>query len=82
MAKLDEKRIGKVHTGFCSYVQDLLSEPNSEKLKDLVLAFCGVKDLGFDVPTKEKDYIKGAAEYYKGNVSKGDELTPCALGDS
>jgi len=80
MAKQDEKTIGKVHTGFCSFVQDILSEPNSEKLKDLVLAFCGVKDLGFDVPTK--DYIKGAAEYYKGNVSKGDELTPCALGDS
>jgi len=80
MAKLDEKRIGKVHTGFCSYVQDLLSEPNSEKLKDLVLAFNGIKDLGFDVPTK--DYIKGAVEYYKGNVDKGDELTPCAFGDS
>jgi len=79
MVKLDEKTIGKVHTGFCSYVQDLLSERNSEKLKDLILAFNGIKDLGFDVPTK--DYIKGAVEYYKGNVSGGDELTPCDFGD-
>jgi len=80
MEKLEEKRIGKVHTGFCSYVQDLPSRPNSEKLKDLILAYCGIIDLGFEIPTK--DYIKGAVEYYKGNVRKGDELTPCALGDS
>jgi len=80
MAKQDEQRIGKVHTGFCSFCEDLLSNPSSEKLKDLVLAYNGIKDLGFDVPTK--DYIKGAVEYYKGNVDKGDELTPCAFGDS
>ena len=79
MAKQDEKTIGKVHTGFCSYVQDLPSHPNSEKLKDLILAYNGIIDLGFDLT---KDYIKGAVEYYKGNVRKGDELTPCALGDS
>jgi len=80
MAKQDEKTIGKVHTGFCSFVQDLPSQPSSEKLKDLVLAYNGIKDLGFEVPTK--DYIKGAVEYYKGNVRDGDKLTPCALGDS
>jgi len=80
MAKLDEETIGKVHAGFCAFVQDLPSNPSSEKLKDLVLAYNGIKDLGFKVPTK--DYIKGAVEYYKGNVDKGDELTPCAFGDS
>ena len=79
MAKQDEKTIGKVHTGFCSYVQDLPSNPNSEKLKDLILAYNGIIDLGFDLT---KDYIKGAVEYYKGNVREGDKLTPCALGDS
>ena len=80
MAKLDEETIGKVHAGFCAFVQDLLSEQSSEKLKDLVLAYNGIKDLGFEVPTK--DYIYGAVEYYKGNVDRGDELTPCAFGDS
>jgi len=79
MAKQDEKRIGKLHTGFCAFCKDLSSHPNSEKLKDLILAFCGVKDLGFDVPSE--DYIYGAVEYYKGNVSEGDKKTPCALGD-
>jgi len=80
MAKQDEQTVGKVHTGFCAFVQDLPSNPSSEKLKDLILAFCGVKDLGFDVSTK--DYIYGAVEYYKGNVREGDKKTPCALGDS
>jgi len=79
MAKQDEQRIGKVHTGFCAYVLDLPSKPNSERLKDLVLAYNGIKDLGFEVT---KDYIYGAVEYYKGNVSEGDKKTPCALGDS
>jgi len=29
----------------------------------------------------ETIYIKGAVEYYKGNVRDGDKLTPCAFGD-
>jgi len=76
--KLDERTIGKVHIGFCSFVEDLLSQQNSEKLKDLVLAYNGIKDLGFEVL---KDYIYGAVEYYKGNVREGDQLTPCDFGD-
>jgi len=66
-------------TDICSWIQGKggPSAIGSYDITQLILAYIGIKDLGFEVTSAQ---IAGVIMYYIGNTSSGDALTGCGGG--